>query len=255
MHPQINIPFKFEIPVKCFYKAGEKGKERRIGGIISTESRDRHGEIVLQDGLDFSGFVENGWINDNHSKDTAGVIGYPYKLKKTTHRGRPAHYMEGYLLQNYEPADRIWKLANALQDTGRQLGFSVEGGVQHRVDDGSTIAKAKVRNVAVTNCPVNNDTGLEILAKSLQAVQQMGSMDPEEWMQRALMAGQAITNPGVAAGQGFALRTESLERDLKYPKKISKKAAIKFMQKRYRGLKKSDAERILNLAARHVAAI
>lgn len=253
MPPFDNIPFDFEIPVKCFYKAGEKGKERRIGGIISTEARDRHGEIVLQNGLDFGGFVENGWINDNHSKETTGVIGYPYKLRKVLHKGRPAHYMEGYLLQNYEPADRIWKLANALQNTGRQLGFSVEGGVIRREDNGATIAQAKVRNVAVTNCPVNTTTGLEVLAKSLQVVQE-ASVDYEDWLKRALMAGQAVSNPGTSSGEGFPLRVESLEPDLKIPEKFTRNAAIAFLKERYKGLSDSDADRIFNFVARRVAA-
>ena len=41
------MPFAFEVPVSLFEKAdAPKGQQRRIGGIITTESPDRQGEIV-----------------------------------------------------------------------------------------------------------------------------------------------------------------------------------------------------------------
>ena len=240
-----DIPFKFEIPFEVFHKAGaEPGKARRIGGIISSEDKDRQGEIVLQRGLDFSEFVQNGWFNDNHSKATTDIVGYPELIEQRIVRGKPVHYVEGYLLEGHEPADKIWDLANALARTNRRLGFSIEGSVQRR--SGSTIAKAKVREVAITKCPVNTATGLEILAKSLMAAESEG----EEW-RRALAAGQAVSNPGIAPGQGFALRTESMERK---PKKLTRAEAREFLMKRYRGMTKAFADRIIdNVVARSLA--
>ena len=148
------LPFKFELPIDAWTeKAGEAGKERRIGGIISTESADRHGEIVLQRGLDFKDFLKNGWFNDNHSKDTTGILGYPIKVEKVQHAGKQAHRVEGYLLPGYKPADKIWDLARSLQKTGRRLGFSIEGSVRQRTGPReNVIAEAVVRNVAITNC-------------------------------------------------------------------------------------------------------
>jgi hypothetical protein len=244
------IPFKFEIPFEVFHKAGEPGKERRIGGVISTEDKDRQGEVVLQRGLDFSEFVQNGWFNDNHSKKTTDIVGYPIGIEKRVVNNRPVHYVEGYLLEGHEPADGIWKLANSLAKTNRRLGFSIEGSVQSRAGStGSTIAKAKVREVAITKCPVNTSTGLEILAKSLMAVESEG----EEW-RRALAAGQAVSDPGVAPGQGFALRTESMERDLKRTRKLTRAEARDFLLARYRGMNKALADRIIdNVVARSLA--
>ena len=72
------MPFEFEVPINFFEKASApKGQQRRIGGIISTENPDRQGEVVLAKGLDMDDWVKNGWFNDNHSKDTDGVVGYP----------------------------------------------------------------------------------------------------------------------------------------------------------------------------------
>jgi hypothetical protein len=240
------LPFKFELPFEVFHKAGEKGKERRIGGIISTDRVDRQGEVVLQRGLDFSEFISNGWFNDNHSRDTTGIVGYPEVVRKTTHKGRPAHYVEGYLLEGFDRADKIWELANALQKTGRRLGFSIEGGITRREGAaGKTIATAKVRNVAITNCAVNTDTGLEVLAKSLQCAEAEG----DEWLRRGMMAGQAIANPGTAPGEGFPLRAESMERKPKRKRKLSKAEAVEFLCQRYPGMTTAKATRILNYVA------
>jgi len=152
MPTHAEIPFKFELPVEI-WKAAEPGKRRRIGGIISTDKIDRQGEQVLQRGLDFKDFLKNGWFNDNHTKDTTGIVGYPEKVKRVQYRGRPAHYVEGYLLDDFDRADEIWKLARSLQKTNRRLGFSVEGSVVRREGAmGNIIAEARVRNVAITNC-------------------------------------------------------------------------------------------------------
>lgn len=251
MPPLAEIPFKFELPIEVWEKAGEPGKERRIGGIISTESKDRQGEVVLQRGLDFSEFVSNGWFNDNHSKATSDILGYPTKIEKRTVNGRPAHFVEGYLLPDYPPADKIWKLAQSLQKTGRRLGFSIEGSVVRRAGTNDTvIAAAKVRNVAITACPVNTDTGLDVLTKSLQA---MEMSEGGEWFRRALMAG----GDG-GFGDGSALRVESLERDkhvlagptpTKKRKVLTKAEALEFLRSKYRGMTDAHAERIFSFAA------
>jgi hypothetical protein len=238
-----SIPFKFELPFEVWQKAGQPGQERRIGGMISTDGMDRQAEKVLQAGLDFKEFLSNGWFNDNHSRETTGIVGYPIKVERRKNAGRDGHYVEGYLLPDYEPATKIWKLANSLQKTGRRLGFSIEGAVTRRAGhSGQIIAEAKVRNVAITNCPVNTDTGLEVLAKSMVALETEG----DEWMRRALMAGQAINNPGAAHGQGFPLRTESMERKPKRKRKLTKAEAVEYLRKRYRGMTDAAAEQILN---------
>ena len=249
------IPFKIDIPVEVFEKAGEKGKERRIGGIISTEHKDKQGEVVLQRGLDFNDFLRNGWFNDNHSRDTAGVVGYPLSdaIRRTIHKGKPATYVEGYLLQGTEQADRLWSLANALQKTDRRLGFSIEGKVLRRAGpDGKVIAQARVSNVAVTNCPVNTDSGLDVLAKSMMAIE--GDQQAIDAL-KALAAGQAITPPPIpTSGDGFALRTESLEGGPKKKKRkkrkrvVTKSEGVAFIRRRHPGLSAEEAETIWQYA-------
>jgi hypothetical protein len=219
------LPFHFEVPMRFFEKAdADPGKKRRIGGVVSTDKRDQQDEILLQEGLDFTPFVKKGWFNDNHSKKTEGIVGYP-EFTKYFNKGatlpdgqkanRNCHWVEGHLLENYEPADRLWNLGKALQETGRGLGFSVEGSVGARLGK-STVAKATVRNVAITGCPVNDDAKLQILTKSLQV---MNEADPDDLV-KVLGMGPTTSNtspegPKSGMGAGKVLVGESVENDAK----------------------------------------
>lgn len=155
-------PFAFECPISVF-KADDAadGKQRRVAGIISTENPDRQREVILQDGLDFGDFINHGWFNDNHKDSMDAVLGYPEtvstfkrgeKLPDGSKAPTDCTWVEGYLL-NTEKAEKVWELAQALQSTHRRLGYSVEGSIEKRSGVGDrTIAKAKIRNVAITHC-------------------------------------------------------------------------------------------------------
>ncbi len=136
---------------------------RPIGGWCSTQELDRQDEVVVAKGLDFTEFVSFGYFNDNHRQDTAAVLGYPRVARLEKSRW----WTEGNLLPGYPPADRIWELAKALAKSGapRSLGFSIEGKVLER-DGGNRIVRAKVRNVAITNAPVNTGCTWRILSKA-----------------------------------------------------------------------------------------
>jgi hypothetical protein len=202
--------FAFECPLNFFSKADAPGaKQRRIGGIISTDSIDQQNESILQNGLDFGHFLKNGWYNDNHSAKTCDILGYPESVTQfgkgdTLPDGSQAAaaltWAEGYLLGTPK-ADEIWQLGQALQDTGRHLGFSVEGDIVKRQADGRTIAKAKIRNVAITAVPVNMDCRLEVLARSLSAIEaQAAESEPERTdkaftVSSAPLSQAAVPNP------------------------------------------------------------
>jgi hypothetical protein len=271
MAPALNdIPFSFEIPVDVWRKSSaDPDKEWRIGGIISSEHKDRHGEVVLQRGLEFQDFLKSGWINDNHAQGTTDVLGYPLRVQRTTWQGKPATYMEGYLLKDYKPARKVMELAESLQKTNRRLGFSVEGKIQRRAGaDGKVIAKARVTNVAVTNCPVNTATGLEVLAKSMMDIEgETPCFGTEECcgkcdIEKALTAGSAISAPTTPVpGDGFALRTESLEggpkddrsggsgkKKKKKKRRLSKAEGLKLIRGRFPLLSEAGANRIWQFA-------
>ena len=178
-------------------KEGAAPSAMRIGGLVSTDSMDRQGERVLQKGLDFTEFLEHGYFIDDHKTGT--VLGYPTSVRFLEKGMRQPNglqaqksgwYVEGYMLDTPR-AREVFQLAKALQPTPRRLGFSVEGSVTDQ--QGGVVRKAIVRNVAITTQPVNTDTRLELLAKSL-AVGPDGELGGES-----------------GSGTGAALRQESLE--------------------------------------------
>lgn len=265
------LKFDFELPVEVFEKADEQpGKQRRIGGLASVETKDRQDETILQRGLDFTDFLKNGWFNDNHSKVTTDILGYPEKtqyIKKgqTLPSGKKAkadgHWVEGYLLGT-EKADKVWELATALQKTNRRLGLSVEGKIQKRIGPShKSIAQALVRNVAITNCPVNTDATMDVLAKSLEVVEQT---DPDELEKMLSMGtppppGEAITGPKTGEGAGQVLAEESLEEDekprvpIRVPVKSKAKKALSdteiraFLKARLPNASTTQLERVVTL--------
>lgn len=236
-----SIPFDFEMPLSFFEKSDSpEGKKRRIGGVLSDEGFDQQKEKILQRGMDFRPFLKSGWFNDNHSKKTADILGYPEKVQLFAKGQRlpdgemakaNSTWVEGYLLKSPK-ATEVWDLGKALAETGRRLGFSVEGRITKRIGpDRKIIAKAVVRNAAITNCPVNDSSRLEILAKSLQAVE---DSDPDA-LEKALSMGMPATpgtppvGPQTGEGAGQVLTGESLERKGNPPKDA-------------RGQKKKDEE-------------
>jgi len=236
----VSTPFRFDIDVECFEKAGpDSSKERRIGGIVSTDHMDRQGETLLVDGLDLDPFLQKGWFNDNHDKRTGAMVGYPDLAEiRQLPNGHRGWYVEGYLLKGHAPADELWNIAQSLQKSGRRLGFSVEGSIDERDSANHKIVKkATVREVAITRCPVNDHTALDVLVKSLSA-------------------GSAIAAPAVSPGEGFPLRTESLEARgarrsrKKKKKKIRKSEAVALLQRMNPGVSRLLAERVVDYALR-----
>lgn len=136
---------------------------RPIGGWCSTENIDRQDEVVVAKGLDFSEFVAFGYFNDNHKQETASVLGYPRVARLEKSRW----WTEGNLLIGHPPSDKVWELAKALKKSRapRNLGFSIEGKVLER-NSSNRIVRAKVRNVAITNAPVNTDCSWDIMSKA-----------------------------------------------------------------------------------------
>jgi len=216
--------FKVWLPEVEFTKSSdnEKYNSRRMSGIMTTERKDRQGEVLVSKGLDFSEFLSHGHFNDNHSQDTSAIVGYPEKAEYHSNLakfdkkldGVQGWSCEGYVLKGTKKADAIWELALALQGVpGRNLGFSVEGKVERRAD--KTIEKARIRNVAITNCPVNTDCSWAVLEKSFYQ---------SDIAMKSMMAGHGV---GLTSG-GQALASESLDSDVKKIQDMDKKKKAKY---------------------------
>jgi hypothetical protein len=157
-------PFELE-------KAGEPGPEdthAAISGIVSSERRDEDGEIVLQDGIDWSYFKGNGKITYGHPATVANVIGEPLEVTPTTlPDGVKAHHMKGRLFLVDDLGARVAKKARTLHKSSEstRLGLSVEGHVVERDKaDPKTIKRCKVITVAVDASPKNPDARMELAA-------------------------------------------------------------------------------------------
>lgn len=178
---------------------GDPSKRLRIAGVVSTDKLDKQSEEILQEGLDFSDCLREGWFNDNHSgSSVTGPVGVPagvtfFRKGQTLPDGRKAHrpcwWVDGYLLDD-EQGQALYAKLQAVEKTGgdRRYGFSIEGSVVERDPfQPHRVKKAKVRHIAITHCPVNTDSYLVTLAK-------------------------ALSSGGAGApGEGGALQLESLE--------------------------------------------
>jgi hypothetical protein len=229
------IPFAFDVAAETFEKSDpgllESNRNRRIAGFVSTDHMDRQQETLVQEGLDFSYFLEKGWFNDNHLKETGKAVGYPEMadLRPLPNGGGKGWYVEGFLLKGHPPADEIWSFADSLKKSGapRKIGYSVEGAILLRdANDPRTVLKAMVREVAITRNPVNAHTGLEMLAKSLSAGH-----------------GHPAATTGGQPGDGGPMRVQSLEGRGK-PKEEEDEDAEK-LKKKLRRMKKSEAIEML----------
>lgn len=213
-----HVSFEFFAPATFFQKAdGDASKRKRIAGVVSDEIQDKQEETIIQKGLDFSPFLKEGWFNDNHSKRTTDILGYPESVSQFRKGdmlpdGQRAvangTWAEGYLLDTPD-AQKVWDLGLALQKSGnsRRLGFSIEGSVLQRTGPhGKIVAKALVRNVAITNCPVGQGTRMEVLAKSL--------MDMEKGLSMGTAApgvNPSAQGPTTGEGAGKILAPQHLE--------------------------------------------
>lgn len=158
--------FNFFVPATAISKGGGKGKNGRrwIQGIASTASRDLQGEVVNQNGIDFSYFLKHGYFNDDHKPGPEHKVGQPTECKVT----KNGLWVKGFLFNNHKKADEYWELMNALtaSDSNRKVGFSIQGKVKRRA--GKEIVECWIQDVAITPAPVNTTTWAEI-AKSLSA--------------------------------------------------------------------------------------
>lgn len=245
----------------------------KIAGVASTEHRDQEGDVVMQDGLDWRPFLAYGFFNDNHSDGTCDVLGYPTKVYAMTLRDGDrrvkATAVEGFLF-NTPAAERLAATAMAMEGTPRQFGLSVEGPPPQRDPvDKKLVVAGLVRNVAITNCPVNARTYVGVqLAKSLDAARRLAGM------RKAASAG----HPGGDAGNlrpimpeslgglagGFSLDVEALRRlcddwapanggvsiPLSPPRSLTKAEAREVVRARFPGATPDLVERVIQFSHR-----
>lgn len=169
----------------------------KIGGIISTDTVDQQGDMLLQEGMDFSYFIDKGWFNYEHKQGTEYILGAPTKVEPIMIDGKQATRVEGYLLNDRPRAREIIDTAKAIKRANlpRTIGFSVEGQVLARdKKNPKLITRSRILNVAITSAPVNPDAKLEVLARALINLK---GLSPSEIASKLLDKHPEIARPEV----------------------------------------------------------
>lgn len=158
----------------------EKGSEEkddnkgRIQGVASTNAMDADGEVVHQDGIDWSFFMEKGFISLEHPLGIGNIIGTPVEVSRKNISGVDSTIIKADLFLDDPSGKAVFKKAKMLKSAGgdRRLGFSIEGRCLER--RGNEILKAKVHSVAVSAVPKNPHSYFEPIMASMLAAAMSG---------------------------------------------------------------------------------
>lgn len=193
--------FWFPIDLVKSEKTKDGKKSMRISGIASTNAEDSDGEILIPQGFDLTYFNKSGFLNWNHGakNSPASIIGEPIQSKVT----KDGLYVEG-LLYDTPLAREVYDIASVLEassETGRRLGFSIEGKALEKDEkDPRIIKKAKITGIAITHVPKNPKTLLQILKGEVE--DQNDEEEEEDEKNKSLSTDQ---------GSGGVLKKESVE--------------------------------------------
>lgn len=212
----IGTPFSLwggcEVVPEPLEKAGLDGAEAPkrwiLKGFVSHEAVDADGQIVCQDGIDWSLFDQRGMLmTKGHPYDQSRIVGSAYLREPRTVDGVKGTWLECELNPELPLAPGLWDMHRALckGPSGRGLGFSVEGWAKEI--RGNLIVKSLVATVAIDALPKNpmtyalpmaasigayfgnNDANFPSLMKALAL-----ASDPEVREKLELIEGQSIAN-------------------------------------------------------------
>ena len=165
-----NSSFSLFAPFDIVEKAGEEDKKRgMIQGIASTNALDADGEVVHQGGLDWSFFLERGFLSLEHPLGIGNIIGAPIGVERKDIDGVDSTLIKAEIYLDDPAGKRVFEKARMLKNSGgkRRLGFSIEGQCLQR--QGNEILRAKVHSVAISAMPKNPNTYFEPIMASLMA--------------------------------------------------------------------------------------
>ena len=155
-------------------KADDEKDTIEIEGIATTEHEDTAGEIILQEGLDWSYCLKNGSFNYDHSNEPKFIMGAPQSVRKLTYKGKPATSIKGVLYAKKQIVKDLVENFKAMKSAGdiRQLGFSIEGQVMQRDNkEPHIITRARVLNVSLTHNPCNTEATVAMVKSILANIE------------------------------------------------------------------------------------
>ena len=163
-----NNDFKMALPATLEKAADGSWK---IRGLASTEDSDLQNEKILQRGMDLSPIdKKQGFLNWDHKTGPENLIGTLTGYKHTPQ----GLIIEGSLFKGHTRAKAVQEIMSSLTGPDSpKMGLSVEGKILKRnAQNPNIIEKCKIHAVALTMCPVNPSTHVD-LAKSKQDTQDL----------------------------------------------------------------------------------
>lgn len=133
--------------------------EDSFTAVASTETTDRHGEIVKQDGWDLKNYKQNPILLYMH--DHTKPLGKASRVWIEKVSGKPKLMFKGMI----SAATDYGKAAKQLMDEGILNSFSVGFRIQEM--DGNTITKAELHEISLVSVPANPEAR-RLAYKSLQ---------------------------------------------------------------------------------------
>ena len=204
--------FKFYIPEVKIEKGGKdkQGNDLMIvSGICSTNDEDSDGENLEPIGFNTEPLLKNGFINWNHQakKDPKAIIGEPVEAKIVD--GNKL-FIKAVLYSNSALAKSVYDKINDLENANstRKIGWSIEGipTLRDKVNP-KRILKANITGVAITHCPKNAHTAIQIV-KGEYDEDEEEIFDEEDILGKAMEAEQDLTHESV---EGFPKKKNKLK--------------------------------------------
>jgi len=164
-------------------KSEDGGKVYKISGIATTEHTDTAGEIILQNGIDWSYCLKSGSFNYDHSNLPAHILGAPQSVEKVKHNGKSATKISGILYGDKQIVKDLVENVKLMRSTksGRSLGFSIEGQVMERDrKNPKIITRAKVLNVSLTHQPANQEATVQLVKNILKSMENKTEMNKSD---------------------------------------------------------------------------
>ena len=155
----------------------EKGGEAsdslgRIKGIASSEYVDADGEVIVQKGIDWSYFLNHGFLSLEHPLGVLNAVGESVSAEVVKIDGVPATEITADIHLQDPVGKSVWEKARMLKKSGskRKLGFSIEGEALERdSEDPKKIVRSRVISVAISAAPKNPMSWFEPIAASMLA--------------------------------------------------------------------------------------
>jgi len=224
-------------------KADDDKDTIEIEGIATTEHEDTAGEIILQDGLDWSYCLKNGSFNYDHSNEPKFIMGAPQSVKKLVHNGKPATSIKGVLYARKQIVQDLVENYKAMKSAGdiRQLGFSIEGQVLTRDNKAPhIITRARVLNVSLTHNPCNTEATVAMVKNILANIEKEEEMVKSEYDDQPMSYRQAEQLKEYS--DKLCLLLDSMGEDADLPEWVQSKItkALDYVQSSYHYLESED---------------